>query len=195
MATILIRSWKALAWRGVLALSFGFIAFLWPKMTFAVLVLVFGVYALLDGFVAIAMGTRHRAQEHAWVVLLEGLAGLGLGLAVLLLARTPEGLVIRVIGVWAVTTGILEVFAFVRLRRDIPGEFLLGIAGAASILLGSALLFGPSPAAGTMVIIALLGSYALVFGASMLGQALRLRRAPRDFEHHAHGSKPWSHVV
>jgi uncharacterized membrane protein HdeD (DUF308 family) len=193
VATIFIRSWKAIAWRGILGLLFGLVAFFWPNVTLALLVVIFAVYALLDGFVAIAMGTRHRAQEHAWVVLAEGLAGLGVGLAVFVWTRTAAALVIRVIGIWAVMTGILEVFAFLRLRRDLPGEVLLGVAGAASILLGGALLFAQTARA--TLIVALLGSYALVFGASMLVQGLRLRRSLPDAEHGPHGSKPWSHFV
>lgn len=193
MTTILIRSWKALVWRGVLGLAFGTVAFLWPTMTLALLVLAFGVYALLDGFVAIAMGTRHRAQEHAWLVLLEGLAGLAMGLAVFFWTRTAEALVIRGIGLWALATGLLEVFAFVRLRRDLPSEVFVGIAGAASMLLGAILLLAPT--AGTVLLMTLLGSYALVFGASMLAQGLRLRRTLRDSEHGGHGSEPWPHVV
>lgn len=193
MTTLLVRSWKALVWRGVLGLVFGTIAFLWPTMSLALLVLVFGVYVLLDGFVAIAMGTRHRAHQHAWVVVLEGVAGFVLGLGVFLWTRTAEGLVIRIIGVWAIATGILEVFAFSRLRRDVPTEVLLGVAGAASILLGSTLLLAPT--VGTIFVMAALGSYALVFGTSMLVQGLRLRRALRGSEHHGQGSEPWPHAV
>ena len=138
-------------------------------------------------------GTHHRAQEHAWLVLLEGLAGLAMGVAVFLWTRTAEALVIRVIGVWALTTGMLEVFAFLRLRRDMPSEVFVGVAGAASVLLGAILLLAPT--VGTFFLIAMLGSYALVFGASMLAQGLRLRRALRDSGHGGHGPEPWPHVV
>lgn len=193
MTTLLTRSWKALEWRGVLGLGFGIVAFLWPSMTLDLLVLVLGVYALLDGFVALAMGTHHRAHEHAWVVLLEGLAGLAVGLAIFLWARAAEALVVGAIGVWAVATGILEVFAYSRLRRDFPKEVLLGVAGTASILLGSTLLLAPR--VGTVFLTAVLGSYALVFGTSMFVQGLRLRRSLRQAEHPSDGPQPWSHVA
>lgn len=191
--TVFVRDWKPFAWRGVLGVSFGILAFLWPKMTLAALVLLFGVYALLDGFVAIAMGTRHRAQERAWAFLIEGFAGLGVGLAILLWTRMAAEVVVQLIGCWAVATGILELFAAIRLRRELPGELLLGIAGVASVLLGWAILF--RPAAGATLLMALLGSYALVFGTSMLLQALRLRRVLRNLERVRKGFEPDPHAA
>lgn len=191
MTAVFVRSWKPLAWRGALGVLFGVLAFLWPQMTLALLVLLFGVYALIDGFVAIAMGTRQRAREHAWVFLLEGFAGLALGLAVFLWTRSAAQIVVHLIGLWAVATGVLELFATVRLRRELPGEVLLGVAGVASILLGFAILFRPG--AGTYLLITLLGSYALVFGTAVLLQALRLRRMLRNLEREAERLRPAAH--
>lgn len=177
MASELVERWHGLALRGLLGLAFGFIAFLWPTMTLSLLVLGFGVYALLDGFVVIAMGTRRGSERHAWLLVIEGLAGVALGLAVFVWAGTARALVLHAVAVWAVVTGILEVFAFVRLRREGPAEILLGVGATASILLGGALLVLPPD--GALLLVILLGSYALVFGASMLVQGLRLRRALR----------------
>ena len=191
MRDIFVRSWRSLAFRGAIAFVFGLTALLWPGMTLVMLVLLFGVYALLDGIVTLALGTRNLVREHGWVVFLEGCAGVGLGLAVLLWTRVAAELLVLLIALWAIATGVLELIAAVRLRRELPEEMLLGVAGIVSVLLGLAILAWPRTGAVALVI--MLGSYAAIFGASMLFQALRLRKIQRGDEtshHHLGGSRP-----
>src|ERR671923_2512153 len=56
MKTMLARNWWVLALRGVLAIIFGVLAFLWPGLTLITLVLLFGAYALVDGVFAVIAG-------------------------------------------------------------------------------------------------------------------------------------------
>ncbi|HXX66951.1 MAG TPA: HdeD family acid-resistance protein [Polyangiaceae bacterium] len=190
MMAIFARSWKSLAWRGALGVSFGIIALLWPGMTLSVLAVLFGVYALADGIAAIAFATRSGAREHSWAFLLEGLAGVGVGLAVVLWMRVAIELFAILIAFWALATGGLELLVAARLRGELPGALLLGVGGTISLLLGCAILFWPTASA--LVLVLLLGSYALVFGAAQLAQALRLRRALRQFDKDDHdfGANP-----
>lgn len=173
MASAFVRSWKSLACRGLVALAFGVTALFWPRMPLTAFALLLGIYALVDGSIVIAMGTRHIERDFAWILGLKGLAGVGLGLAALLLTRTMIDLLALLVAFWAILTGILELMAAVALRRELPGEILLGVAGVASLLLGFAILAWPRAEAVALVM--LLGSYALVFGAATLSQALRLR--------------------
>src|SRR5690349_16795046 len=73
MAAILIGNWWALALRGVAAILFAVIAFVWPEITAAALILLFGVYALIDGIFALIAGLR-AAQHHgrSTALLVEG---------------------------------------------------------------------------------------------------------------------------
>lgn len=175
-----VPGWRALAARGSLALLFALGAFLWPSVTVAALVLLFGVYALLDGTVAILVGSRVRASDRWWLLPLEGLLGVALGLlAIVWTGATTLGLTI-LIGIWALLTGGLEIAAAIRLRRDVPGETFLAFGGSASVALGLFLL--SFPLAGSLLLVVLLGSYALFFGAAMLMLAFQLR------DHEQHGS-------
>jgi uncharacterized membrane protein HdeD (DUF308 family) len=158
--------------RGGLAIAFGVCALLLPWMTLAALALVFGIYALLDGVAAVAMGTRNGTRDHAWLLLLEGLAGVGVALAAFAWSRTAGDLLAVAVAFWAISTGILEVVMSVRLRRELPAEVLFGAAGTTSIVLGIAIFFWHS----SHVAVVLLGSYGLLFGALLLAQSLRLGR-------------------
>jgi uncharacterized membrane protein HdeD (DUF308 family) len=71
-------------------------------------------------------------------------------------------------------TGIFEIVAAVRLRRLIEGEWLLGLSGAASVLLGVLLVM--MPGAGLIAWVWLIGAYAVLFGLMLLALAFRLRR-------------------
>jgi uncharacterized membrane protein HdeD (DUF308 family) len=170
---ILSRSWSLLALRGAFALLFGFTVLLWPTMSLPALVLAFGIYVLLDGIAAVAIGTR-GGREHAWLWLLEGCAGVGLGLAALAFSRAAVELVVLGVGLWAIATGALEMAVANRLRRELPGELVLFAAGVASMLLGIVVLFMPTT--GAVGLALLFGAYGLVFGAALLAQAFRLRR-------------------
>ncbi len=167
-------NWWVLAVRGAIAVILGIIAFARPGAALAVLVTFFGAYALVDGvFALIAAARWHHVDERWWLLMLEGVFGIGVGIFVYAHpAATALGL-ITIIGVWAIVTGIVEIAAAIRLHRIISGEWLLGISGAVSILFGIALL--AAPGAGLLVWIYLMGGYALLFGISLLVAAFRLR--------------------
>ncbi len=174
METHFVPVWKPLALRGLAGVLFGAVALLWPSLTFAALVLLFGAYALLDGLLAIAAAARQRAPEHAWKLVLEGLVGVGFGLAAFLWTGMTALVLVKLIALWAIVTGILEIALAARLRGIHASEFLLGLAGTVSLVLGALMFLWPAASAFVMVV--LLGSYALLFGTTMLVFALRLRR-------------------
>jgi hypothetical protein len=78
-----------------------------------------------------------------------------------------------VIASWAIVTGVVEVLAAVRLRREITDEWLLGLSGVLSVVFGLLLIIFPR--AGALTVVWLIGVYALVFGVVLVGLALRLR--------------------
>ena len=119
--------------RGILAILFGIAAFIWPGLTIKVLVLLFGAYALVDGIVAVIVGIQQSGEtQRWWAGLLEGIAGIALGVLTLLWPGTTATVLLAFIAAWAIMTGVLEIIAAIGLRKVIQGEWTLVLAGAAS---------------------------------------------------------------
>lgn len=171
---LLARNWWALALRGVVAILFGLAAFVWPGLTLAVLVALFGAYALVDGIFALAAAVRAVQQHNRWwPLLLVGVAGIAAGVLTFFYPGITAVALLVIIAAWAIVTGIFELITAIELRRHISGEWLLGLSGIASILFGILLI--AQPGAGALALVWLIGIYAIVFGLLELGLAFRLR--------------------
>ncbi len=68
MLQALANNWWAFLIRGIFALLFGLAAFTWPGVTLAVLVLMFGAYALVDGVFALVCAFAGRPENDRWWV-------------------------------------------------------------------------------------------------------------------------------
>src|SRR5262245_35419529 len=172
MITNLAQNWWAFLLRGVLAILFGFVAFVYPGLTILSLTFVFGFYALLDGILALIVALRNRSQQGWWVVLLEGALGIAAGVIAFIAPGTTALAFLAVIAAWAILTGILEIVAAIRLRQMIENEVWLGLSGLASISFGVLLVIWPG--SGLVTISWIIGFYAIAFGVSMLMLAFRL---------------------
>ena len=116
-----------------------------------------------------------------WLLALRGLAGVLFGiLAFIWPGITALGLLIM-IAAWAIVIGIIEIVAAVQLRKVITNEWLLILAGIASVAFGVVLLLYPR--AGALVLVWWIGAYALVFGILLMILAFRLRRTFGSFAH------------
>ena len=171
----LARHWWVIGLRGLAAILFGVLAFVWPGMTLAVLVLLFGAYALVDGVLTLLAAFRGGVQ-HRIVMLVEGVVSVLAGLAAFVWPGLTALVLLYIIAFWAIVTGVLEIVAAIRVRRAISNELGLVIGGVLSVVFGVVLLIAPG--AGALAVIFLIGAYAVVFGIALLGLAWRLR------EHH-----------
>lgn len=174
MVNVLARNWWALLIRGIAAVIFGILAFLWPGLTVVVLVILFGAYAFVDGVFAIVAAVRAaQAHERWWPLVLEGIVGLAIAAITFYDLRLTALALYFTIAAWAFITGILEIAAAIQLRKAIANEWLLIVAGACSILFGVLMLWHPVAAA--LAIVWIIATYAIVFGVIMIALAFRLR--------------------
>ena len=140
------RHWWALGVRGLAAVIFGILAFVWPSITLAVLVLLFGAYALVDGILALVSAVR-SGGEQLWALLLEGVVGIVAGLAAFAFPGLTTLVLLLIIAAWAILRGILEVMSAVRLRKVITNEWSWIAGGALSVIFGLILLAAPGAGA------------------------------------------------
>jgi uncharacterized membrane protein HdeD (DUF308 family) len=174
MLNLLARRWWLVVLRGVAAIIFGILAITLPGITLATLIILFGAYAFADGIFAVihAIGGGDE-RESVWLLLLEGLLGIGVGLITFFEPGLTAIALLFYIAAWNLATGVLEIAAAVHLRKQVSGEFWLLLGGLCSIVFAVILMAYPS--AGALALIWVIGIYALLFGVFLLALGFRLR--------------------
>ena len=177
------HNWGWFMVRGVLALILGVIAVYRPFSALFAFTLVFAAYCFVDGVASLMAGIRGARAGESWGALVfRGVTGILIGVLFVLLpmvaTATYAFFSILVLAIWSILTGLFEVMAAVRLRKEIEGEWLLGLSGAISLLLGVGImaLILPSPAATILSAAWLIAIYAFFAGVVLIAQALRLKR-------------------
>jgi uncharacterized membrane protein HdeD (DUF308 family) len=176
MTPMLAKFWWLIVFRGVLAIVFGVLALAWPGMTLLVLIILFGSYAFADGIFALVHSINGRDdRESVWVLLLEGLIGIGVGLITFLEPAITGIILLFYIAAWSLTTGVLEIIGAINLRKRVSGEIWMLLSGIASMVFAIILLVHPG--VGALALAWLIGAYAMLFGAILVALGLRLRGA------------------
>jgi uncharacterized membrane protein HdeD (DUF308 family) len=179
MLRTLAQNWWAIVLRGVAAVLFGLGAFLWPGLTLAALVLLYGAYALADGILAVAWAiVNRRAGSFPWGMLLAGLASIVVGVLTFLWPGITALVLLYMIAAWAIVRGVFEVVAAVALRRELEHEWLLALSGVLSIAFGVLLVIAPG--AGALAVLWWIGSFAIVAGVLMIVLGFRLKGLKED---------------
>ena len=174
MLPLLSRFWWVLLLRGVAAIIFGLAAFAWPGLTLAFLVLIFGAYVFVDGvFLLIAVVGGWQETQARWLLLLEGLLGVGVGILTLHAPAITAIVLLFYIAVWSLATGVIEIVQALRLREHIDNEIWLMLGGVASILFAVLLMW--SPASGAIALLWVIASYAIIFGVFLVILAFKMR--------------------
>jgi uncharacterized membrane protein HdeD (DUF308 family) len=189
MFKVLARNWWAFLLRGTLAVFFGLATIIWPDLTAEVLVLMLAVYALADGLFSLHPAIKGRGYDPRWwIVLLPGLIGTGAGALAIIWPGATASVLLYLIAVWSVLTGAVALALAMRLPRRMTGQWLLGIAGIGSVLLG--LLMLASSVADVLEIVWLIATVAVVTGAMLAGFGLRLQFLLRSNRGEQYVQKP-----
>lgn len=163
----------ALIIRGCLTVVFGIIAMAWPISTVITLVVVWGVYAIVDGVMALVVGFSNDvgAGHRAWAIVSAVLAFVA---GFIVIVRPIEGAVTLtwVLGIWLIVRGIFDLVAVV--GSDLPTpKWLLVVSGIASILAG--LVIAARPGSAALGLTLWLGVLAVVWGAGIIGAGIARR--------------------
>jgi uncharacterized membrane protein HdeD (DUF308 family) len=165
---------SALIVRGIVGVVVGIIAFLWPGITIAALVVIFGVYAIVDGITNLVLGFSRTGAHGRWAHVLQGVVGIAAGVLTFMWPAISALVLILFIGAWAIITGVFEIVAAIRLRQVITGEWMLVLSGIVSILFG--VMVFAFPLAGAVGISWILGAYAMTAGIILISLGVKLRK-------------------
>jgi uncharacterized membrane protein HdeD (DUF308 family) len=179
MASGLSRAWRVILVRGVVAVLFGLLALVWPRLTLLALILLFGIYAIIDGVASFAhaFDAGRRGQNWVWPVIV-GIMSIAAGIIALVWPGETALILVFIIAAWALITGISEIISGISLRREITDEWLLVLGGVISVVFG--VLVFLRPGAGALALVWLIGFYAIVLGAERIAFAFRVRNWTRS---------------
>jgi uncharacterized membrane protein HdeD (DUF308 family) len=171
------RHWWVPVIRGIAAIVFGVIAFVYPGLTVAVLVLLFGAWVLVDGIFRVIGAIGHRASDKEWGFdLIIGIVGIIIGLLTFHAPQITALALIIYIAAWALMIGATEIALAIKLHREIKGEWFLILMGLVSIVFAVMLLW--NPAVGAAALIWIMAWYAVILGVLGIIFGFRLRSLP-----------------
>ncbi len=144
-------------------------------MTLAVLVLLWGVYALADGVLALFAAFRVRDRGRPfWALLIVGVLGIFAGILTFLWPGMTALALLAFIAAWALVMGVFQIAAAIRLRKVIENEWLLALSGVLSVIFGALMWW--SPGAGALAVVWIIALYSIVFGALLIALGFRIRK-------------------
>ena len=161
--------WWVVLLRGLAAIAFGVMAFAWPGLTIALLVLIWGAYALVDGVFSLIAGIRAKYGT----LLVRGLLGIAAGIVTFAWPGVTAVTLLWIIAFWAIFAGVMQIAAAIRLRREIQGEWILILSGICTVALGALLFLYPG--AGAVSVAWLIASFAIAWGVLLMILAFKLK--------------------
>ena len=175
----LADNWWLLLARGLVAIAFGVIAFFWPDITLMALTYLFGIYAIVDGVVAIwaAFNAPIGDAGPRWWLGLSGVVSILAGIAAFAYTGMTTLVLLMVIAIWAIIIGLVQIWGAIELRKILDDTWLLGLTGALSIAFGVILI--AKPGAGAVALVWTIGWFAIVFGGLYIALAFQLRKFKR----------------
>jgi uncharacterized membrane protein HdeD (DUF308 family) len=178
MKDTIVAIWPAILLRGIASVIFGILAFAYQGVTLAVLVTIFGAYALVDG--AFTLWGAFRGDNRARTVptVLQGVLGILVGVFCFAAPALAVLYVVILIGVWNIAIGLLQVVAALSLRGRIGNTGAMVAGGIMAIALGALILFYPGAAA--LSVVWVIAATSVIVGAVLIHFALSLRRVARS---------------
>ena len=135
----------------------------------------FGLFAFIDGLASIIAALLKRDAKYWWVVMLNGITGILLGLITFFFSTLTPDALLSFIALWAILSGILKIIQAVHLHREIKRMgWVPGLIGAVSMLFGLILLVRPIEKGPTVYW--LFGIFAALFGILLIIMSLKVRK-------------------
>jgi uncharacterized membrane protein HdeD (DUF308 family) len=175
----LAENWWLLLLRGLAAIGFGVLAFIWPDLTLLTLTYMWGFYAIADGVLALGAAIAGKGGEIAprWWLAVVGISGIFAGVLTFVWPGMTALVLLMFIASWAIVIGALQIWGAIRLRKEIEGEWLLALSGLLSIAFG--VIMFAQPGAGALAVVWLIGWFAIFSGCVYVALGFQLKKHKR----------------
>jgi uncharacterized membrane protein HdeD (DUF308 family) len=174
------RTWWVFLIGGLASVLFGILAFVNPGIALFVLAMFFAAAILVDGAFNVVGSISNREKDGWWLMLLIGLLGVGVGGYALLNPPVSMLAFVYLVALQAILLGVILLTLGYKVRKATTREWILYLTGALSLLFG--ILVVARPGAGSLTIVYMIASWAIVIGALKLAFAFRVRKLPGEME-------------
>ena len=173
--SVLAKYWWTLVLRGIVAILFALLCLFWTKDILNLLVILFGVFILIEGLVSI-FGAVNAAKEHNewWIYVLRGLAGIILALMVFFWPEITAVILVYFIAIWAIVMGAIELFLSSKFVKEISMKWILTGIGVFSLVIGLIILFFPYTS--LLTIVWVIGLFTLISGIGLIAFGLQVKK-------------------
>ncbi len=172
------RTWWVFLVGGIASVIFGVLALASPGIALFVLAMFFAASILVDGVFNAIGAVQHREKDGWWVMLLIGILGLVVGGYALMNPPVGMAAFVYLVAFQAIALGVFLAMLGYKVRQATTREWILYVTGALSILFGVLVIV--NPLAGSLSIVYLIASWALVVGAFKIFFAFRVRNLPEQ---------------
>ena len=169
-------AWKVLVARGVVGIVFGVVALVWPGETAVAFVVLWGIWALVDGIGSIAEGFSSDPPGPRWIHLLMGAASVVVAFFAIFSPSMTATTLTWILGIWLIVRGLSE-FASAFLGRADRSRGMLVAIGVVDLVLG--VLFAANPGRAAVGITVVFGLVAMLWGVVFLVIGLVVRSQER----------------
>lgn len=167
------RAWWVFLVSGIASVVFGVLAFVNPLVALFVLATFFAAYLLVDGVSNIVGSFQNRGKDGWWILLLIGVLGTLVGGYALLNPPISMLAFVYLVAFEALLLGVFLLMLGYKVRKATTREWILYLAGALSLVFGVLVLV--NPAAGSVKIVYLIASWAIVVGVFKIAFAFKAR--------------------
>ena len=164
--------WWIILIAGIVTLAFGAIVLSWPLMSLAFLVTFFAILAIVFGVAAVIRSfTLIKKERTWWVLLIEGILGIVIGIFVLVWPISTTVFLVYFIAAWLIITGISAIVS-----GSSGKSSLMIVYGVVSLILGIFIFFRP-PLYATATLILFIGFFAIFRGIAMIVDSIAIKVA------------------
>lgn len=167
------RSGTLLMVSGVVAIIFGLIAIFSPSSTVVALVVLWGVYALVDGVLSLVAAFQPGVGSARWWMVALGILGVLAGILVIFRPFDGATAMAWILGFWLIVRGVVGLISAFG-PVTLGSRLLLGLSAVLFIIAG--ILFLVNPGSAALGVAVLLGVLALGWGIFQLVSGLSIRR-------------------